>query len=51
MKYIGTIDNNYEDANAVTERYVETAVDALLAGKEIQQPTTVAVGCTIKTKK
>lgn len=50
VKYIGTIDNNYEDANAVTERYVETAVDALLAGKEIQQPTTVAVGCTIKTK-
>ena len=51
VKYIGTIDNNYEDANGVTERYVETAVDALLAGKEIQQPTTVAVGCTIKTKK
>jgi len=50
VKYIGTIDNNYEDANAVTEKYVEGAVDALLAGKEIQQPTTVAVGCTIKTK-
>lgn len=50
VKYIGTIDNNYEDANAVTEKYVEAAVDALLAGKEIQQPTTVAVGCSIKTK-
>lgn len=50
VKYIGTIDNNYEDAKAVTEKYVEAAVDALLAGKEIQQPTTVAVGCTIKTK-
>ena len=36
VKYIGTIDNNYEDANAVTEKYVEGAVDALLAGKEIQ---------------
>lgn len=51
VKYIGTIDNNYEDANAVTERYVENAVDALLTGKEIQQPTTVAVGCSIKSKK
>lgn len=50
VKYIGTIDNNYEDANAVTEKYVENAVDALLAGKEIQEKTTVAIGCTIKTK-
>lgn len=50
VKYIGTIDNNYEDANAVTERYVDAAIDALLAGKEIEQTTTVAVGCTIKTK-
>ena len=50
VKYIGTIDNNYEDASAVTEKYVENAIDALLAGKEIQEKTTVAIGCSIKTK-
>jgi len=50
VKYIGTIDNNYEDANSVTEPYVEDAVNALLAGKEIQLPKTVAIGCSIKKK-
>lgn len=50
VKYIGTIDNNYEDATAVTEKYVENAVDALLNNKQITTPTTVAIGCSIKTK-
>ena len=50
VKYIGTIDDNYEDANDVSERYVENAVDALLAGKEIAVKETVAIGCTIKIK-
>lgn len=51
VRYIGTIDNNYSDANDVSERYVEDAVDALLAGKPIGKTTTVAIGCTIKVKK
>src|SRR5690606_12044365 len=51
VKYIGTIDDNYEDANDVSERYVEDAVDALLAGNEIAVKETVAIGCTIKVKK
>jgi len=51
VKYIGAIDNNYENENDVTERYVETAVDALLAGTEIKQPKTLAIGCTIKVAK
>lgn len=50
VRYIGAIDNNYRDANSVTERYVEEAVDALLAGKPVKTATTVAVGCTIKSK-
>jgi|SRR5690554_4949202 len=50
VKYIGTIDNNYEAPNDVTERYVEDAVDALLAGNEIAVKETVAIGCTIKVK-
>lgn len=51
VKYIGAIDDNYEDASQVSEKYVEKAVDALLAGKAIEQTTTVAIGCTIKVKK
>lgn len=51
VRYIGAIDNNYADANDVSEKYVEAAVDALLAGKEVKQTTTAAIGCSIKTKK
>ena len=48
VKYIGAIDDNYQDAAAVNTRYVEDAVDALLAGKEIKLTETKAIGCTIK---
>ena len=48
VKYIGAIDDNYKDAAAVTKRYVEDAVDALLAGKEVEVTTTKAIGCSIK---
>ncbi len=48
VKYIGAIDDNYQDAAAVNTRYVEDAVDALLAGKEIKLTETKALGCTIK---
>ncbi|MDM1046159.1 thioredoxin family protein [Myroides sp. 1354] len=51
VKYIGAIDDNYEDASQVSEKYVEKAVDALLAGKKIEQTQTVAIGCSIKVKK
>lgn len=50
VKYIGAIDNNHENANDVSEKYVEAAVDALLAGNEIAVKETVAIGCTIKVK-
>ncbi|MBU2951323.1 thioredoxin family protein [Tamlana agarivorans] len=48
VKYIGAIDDNYKDASAVTTKYVEAAVDALLNGKEVPQPETKAIGCSIK---
>jgi peroxiredoxin len=51
VRYIGSIDNNYKDAKDVTDKYVEDAVNALLAGKPVTTTTTVAVGCTIKGKK
>lgn len=48
VKYIGAIDDNYQDASAVTKKYVENAVDALLSGKEIEETQTRAIGCSIK---
>ena len=51
VRYIGAIDNNYADAADVSERYVEAAVDALLAGKEVKKTTTAAIGCSIKSVK
>ncbi|MDP5092020.1 MAG: thioredoxin family protein [Polaribacter sp.] len=48
VKYIGAIDNSSKNPDAVTEKYVENAVDALLAGKKIEKTETRAIGCTIK---
>jgi len=48
VRYIGAIDNNYKDASSVTEKFVENAVDALLAGKEVKKKETKAIGCSIK---
>ncbi len=48
VRYIGAIDDNYEDAEAVKQKYVENAVDALLGGKEVPVKETKAIGCSIK---
>lgn len=50
VQYIGAIDNSSRDADNVTEKYVENAVDALLAGKEIEKKETRAIGCSIKVQ-
>lgn len=50
VAYIGTIDNNSRDASSVTKKYVEEAVDALLAGQSVSNPSTKAIGCGIKWK-
>ncbi|MFD2824476.1 thioredoxin family protein [Lacinutrix iliipiscaria] len=48
VMYIGAIDDNYQDASAVSKKYVENAVDALLSGKDIEEKQTRAIGCSIK---
>lgn len=48
VKYIGAIDDNYQDASKVEDTFVEDAVDAMLAGQEIEVKTTRAIGCNIK---
>ncbi|QCR23804.1 thioredoxin family protein [Pontibacter sp. SGAir0037] len=48
VAYIGAIDDNSREADKVQKRYAETAIDELVAGKQISQPSTKAIGCTIK---
>jgi len=50
VKYIGTIDDNYEDPSAVKQTYLTDALDALIADKEPDPAFTKAIGCTIKVK-
>jgi peroxiredoxin len=50
VKYVGAIDNNSKDAAAADQKYVENALDQLLAGKEVAVKSTKAIGCSIKWK-
>jgi peroxiredoxin len=50
VEYIGAIDNNYENPAAVTEKYAEAAIDALLSGSKPKVTFTKAVGCSIKAR-
>lgn len=51
VKYIGAIDNNYENPDDVSEYYVQDAVNALIKKEPIKMTKTVAIGCTVKVKK
>lgn len=51
VKYIGAMDDNSENASAVTKKYVETALDELLKGEAVKTPFTKAIGCGVKWKK
>jgi peroxiredoxin len=51
VEYVGAIDDNHEDAKAVTKPYIENAVDALLKGKTPDVTFTKAIGCSVKVKK
>lgn len=48
VKYIGAIDDSSRNPEAVKEKYLENAVEALLNGKEIELKETKAIGCSIK---
>ncbi len=50
VSYIGTIDDNYKDANAVEKKYLADAVNALINGEKPDPDFTKAIGCTIKDK-
>ncbi len=50
VRYIGAIDNNFGDANDVSETYLSDAVDALLNNASVPPEKTKARGCSIKVK-
>ena len=50
VTYIGAIDDNARDADAVEERYVENAIAAMEKGQAPDPSFTKAIGCSIKTK-
>jgi peroxiredoxin len=48
VEYIGAIDDSPNDPTDVSERYVESAVEALLTGQKPSIKEKRAIGCTIK---
>jgi len=48
VEYIGAIDDNAQNADDVKVKYLEDAIFALDAGKEIETKETKAIGCSIK---
>jgi len=48
LVYHGTIDDNAHNVEQVEDHYLRDAMDALLAGKEIPEPETKSLGCSIK---
>lgn len=50
VDYIGAIDDNAFESEKVSKKYLEIALDELVAGKAASNNFTKAIGCTIKWK-
>lgn len=48
LVYRGAIDDNAKQPKKVKQTYLADAIDAMLAGKEIKETSTKALGCSIK---
>ncbi|MDI6804076.1 MAG: thioredoxin family protein [Bacteroidota bacterium] len=48
LRYHGKMDDNWQNPNAVKERYLQDAVETILTGKEVKTAETFSIGCTIK---
>lgn len=51
VEYVGAIDNDTENTNPDKVKYLENAVDALLAGRKPTVTYTKAIGCTVARSK
>ena len=50
LSYVGRIDDNWQNPGKVRSQDLRRALDAVLAGKPVDNPVTHAIGCTIKWK-
>jgi peroxiredoxin len=50
LVYAGAIDNSPNEAAQATEKYLEHALDEVMAHRKVSRDNTKAVGCTIKWK-
>lgn len=48
LVYHGALDDNYDSPEAVENTYLRDAIEAVIAGQELEIKTTSPVGCTIK---
>lgn len=48
LRYTGKIDDNWRNPEAVNRHHLREALDTLLAGHVLAEPSTFAIGCTIK---
>ncbi|KXK43707.1 MAG: alkyl hydroperoxide reductase [Bacteroidetes bacterium OLB11] len=46
--YIGAIDNNAQEEDYVSAKYIENAIDEFLIGNPVSSPRSKPVGCDIK---
>lgn len=51
IRYMGLIDDNHNNESAVKKTYLRDAVDALLAGQEIEVKETKPFGCGVQYKR
>jgi peroxiredoxin len=51
LRYTGAIDDNAQNADAVTVNYVEKAVKSIMSNVEPNPSKVKAIGCSIKVKK
>ena len=50
LRYRGRLDDNWKDESQVKSKDLESAIDTLLAGKEILFEQVPSIGCSIKWK-
>jgi len=50
VRYIGAVDDNYQDKTQVSNAYLSNAIEAVMAGNKPNPSFTKAIGCGIKDK-
>lgn len=48
LVYTGAIDDNWKEPESATRHYLREAIQAVLAGQPVPEPSTHAIGCSVK---